>query len=409
MRPRSRRATRRRSLITHLNDPIDTPQGGWVPEDEHSTADSMTLRTALRTSSNRAAVQLLNTVGIPKAVGYAQKLNVGTPPSVPSLALGAGDVTLHLADRRVRRLRQRRHRPAAGADPPRRGQRRHRCSTPSQAQSHRAVSEATAFLMSSMLADVINCRHRLPRAAGRLHAAGRGEDRHDQRLRRRLVRRLHAAPRDRRLDRVRSAARRSSRNGYAGELAVPLWASFMKVATKGDKPDWFARPANVVGVNVCRVSGKLPSDGCDHVEVVDRDGVARNAVDGLHRVLREGHAADRRCVRCTRRRRSWIGSPGCSAGGPPDKPDRRGPGRPVRRRAPARPVPHPAAAPRASRGPQCGGRGRGRAEEARLLVAGVFGGGDKKDDAEAPTDRRSRRRAARLYRSYTAAKSSAAP
>ena len=60
------------SLITNLNDPIDTPQGGWIPEDEHSTADEMTIRTALRTSSNRAAVQMLNTVGIPKAVSYAK-------------------------------------------------------------------------------------------------------------------------------------------------------------------------------------------------------------------------------------------------------------------------------------------------------------------------------------------------
>ena len=65
-----------------------------MPEDEHSDASSMTLRTALRTSSNRAAVQLLNTVGIKNAVSYAEKLNVGTPPSVPSLALGAGEVTL---------------------------------------------------------------------------------------------------------------------------------------------------------------------------------------------------------------------------------------------------------------------------------------------------------------------------
>ena len=47
----------------------------------------------------------------------------------------------------------------------------------------------------------------------------------------------------------------------------------MKVATKADKPDWFDRPANVVGVNVCRVSGKLPNGGCDHVEVVNRDGL----------------------------------------------------------------------------------------------------------------------------------------
>jgi membrane peptidoglycan carboxypeptidase len=62
------------------------------------------------------------------------------------------------------------------------------------------------------------------------------------------------------------------RNGYAGELAVPVWATFMKTATRGDKADQFDRPANITGVNVCRVSGKLPNSGCDDVEVVNRDG-----------------------------------------------------------------------------------------------------------------------------------------
>src|SRR5204862_5900762 len=42
------------TLIDHLNDPVATLQGAWTPEDEHSTADSLTLRTALRPSSNRA-------------------------------------------------------------------------------------------------------------------------------------------------------------------------------------------------------------------------------------------------------------------------------------------------------------------------------------------------------------------
>ena len=71
-----------------------TPQGAWMPEDEHSTGDAMTLRTALRTSSNRAAVRLLQEVGIAATVGYAQQLGVGDVPSVPSLALGSGEVTL---------------------------------------------------------------------------------------------------------------------------------------------------------------------------------------------------------------------------------------------------------------------------------------------------------------------------
>ena len=59
-------------------------------------------------------------------------------------------------------------------------------------------------------------------------------------------------------------------NGYAGELAVPIWAGFMKNATRGAKPEWLERPANVVGVNVCRVSGKLPSQGCESVLVANK-------------------------------------------------------------------------------------------------------------------------------------------
>jgi membrane carboxypeptidase/penicillin-binding protein len=32
------------------------------------------------------------------------------------------------------------------------------------------------------------------------------------------------------------------RNGYAAELAVPMWTRFMKVATKGQKANWVTRP-----------------------------------------------------------------------------------------------------------------------------------------------------------------------
>jgi membrane carboxypeptidase/penicillin-binding protein len=31
-------------------------------------------------------------------------------------------------------------------------------------------------------------------------------------------------------------------NGYASALAVPLWTQFMKTATRGDRPRWFAAP-----------------------------------------------------------------------------------------------------------------------------------------------------------------------
>jgi membrane carboxypeptidase/penicillin-binding protein len=259
------------TVITGLNDPIPTPQGGWVPEDEHSSASSMTLRTALRTSSNRAAVQLLNAVGIQKAVGYAEKLNVGTPPSVPSLALGASDVTLvsltaaYGAFANGGLVRQpvliRRVEDSDG-----------NVLFQEQGKSHRAISEATAFLMSSMLADVINSgtAYRARQTGFVLPAAGKTGTTNDYvdawfvGFTPHLVTGVWIG-----FDRPATIIA----NGYAGELAVPVWASFMKTATKGDKPDWFQRPPGVVTANVCRVSGKLPNGGCDHVEVVNREGL----------------------------------------------------------------------------------------------------------------------------------------
>jgi 1A family penicillin-binding protein len=258
------------SVLTGLNDPIETPQGGWMPEDEHSSANSMTLRTALRTSSNRAAVRLLDSVGMQNAVAYAQKLNVGTPPSVPSMALGAGDVTLisltaaygAFANRGIVRepVLIRRVEDSDGT-----------VLYSDQARSHRAVSESTAFLMSSMLADVVNSgtAYRARQAGFVLPAAGKTGttnaymDAWFVGFTPRLVTGVWIG-----FDRPATIIG----NGYAGELAVPIWAGFMKTATKGDKPDWFERPAGVVTASVCRVSGKLPNEGCTSVEVMNRDG-----------------------------------------------------------------------------------------------------------------------------------------
>jgi 1A family penicillin-binding protein len=259
------------SLVTGLNDPVVTAEGSWIPEDGHaSNESSMTLRTALRTSSNRAAVQVLNTVGIPRAVEYAQKLNVGTPPSVPSLVLGAGEVTLlsltaaygAFADGGtvrtpvlIRRVEDRDG----------------EVLFEDEGSSHRAVSETTAFLMASMLADVINAgtasRARqtgftLP-SGGKTGTTNEYVDSWFIGFTPRLVTGVWVG-----FDQPRTIIR----GGYAGDIAVPLWANVMKEATKGHKPEWIARPASVIGVNVCRVSGHLPNDGCDVVDVAQRDG-----------------------------------------------------------------------------------------------------------------------------------------
>jgi len=263
------------SLITGLNDPILTvKEGAWLPEDDHAEGNEMTMRAALRTSSNRAAVQMLASVGIPKAVDYAEKLNVGKPPSVPSLALGASDVTLEsltaaygaFASGGIVRtpILIRRVEDSEGV-----------VLYTEEPKSHRAVSETTAFLMSSMLSDVINAgtAYRARQMGFTLPAAGKTGTTNDYNdawfigFTPRIVTGVWVG-----FDQPQTIAS----GGYAGELAVPIWGSFMKRATKGDKPEWFSRPSNVVGVNVCRVSGKLPSGGCDNVSVLDRDGHIEN-------------------------------------------------------------------------------------------------------------------------------------
>lgn len=265
------------SLITNLNAPIDTPQGGWTPEDEHSTSDSMSIRAALRTSSNRAAVRMLQDVGIAKTVQYAKSLGVGDVPSVPSLALGSGEVTLQsmtaayaaFANRGVvpapmliRRVEDRDGQVLFAA-------------TPSGTQ---AVRETTAFLMTNMMADVINAgtAARARTLGFTLPAAGKTGTTNDYNdawfvgFTPSLVAGVWVG-----FDQPQTILP----GGFAADVAVPLWASFMKTATRGDKRAWFPVPPGIVTADVCRLSGKLAAEGCEHAEVVDDDGhVERKSV-----------------------------------------------------------------------------------------------------------------------------------
>ena len=96
------------SIIDRLDEPIQTLQGAWMPEDEHADAPEMTLRTALRTSSNRAAVRLLQEVGIAKTVELRQdaRRRLGAERAVAGARLRRGDA--RGPDRGLRHLRQRR-------------------------------------------------------------------------------------------------------------------------------------------------------------------------------------------------------------------------------------------------------------------------------------------------------------
>jgi membrane carboxypeptidase/penicillin-binding protein len=136
-----------------------------------------------------------------------------------------------------------------------------------------AVTPTTAYLMSTMLADVINAGTGA-RARGlgfRLPAAGKTgttNDFHDAwfvGFTPRLAAGVWVG-----FDQPRTILP----NGYAGDVAVPIWAGFMKAATKDDKAQWFTPPSGITTATVCRLSGLLASDGCSDVEVVDDDGRA---------------------------------------------------------------------------------------------------------------------------------------
>jgi len=262
------------TVIDHLNVPIATLQGAWTPEEGHSGADSMSLRAALRISSNRAAVRLLQQVGIPKTVQYAKTMGVGNLPSVPSLALGSGDVTLQSMTAAYagfdnqgdvpRPLLIRRVEDRSG----------HLLYESEPTTTH-AISQQTAFLMTTMMADVINAgtgaRARslgftLP-AAGKTGTTNDFNDAWFIGFTPTLVAGVWVG-----FDQPHTILP----NGFAADVAVPIWANFMKVATKGDKPVGFSAPAGIVTATVCRLSGKLAAEGCSHAVVLDDHGEVSN-------------------------------------------------------------------------------------------------------------------------------------
>jgi penicillin-binding protein 1A len=258
------------SVLDRLYEPIATAQGAWVPEDAHSTAGSMTMRTALKTSSNRAAVRMLQDLGIRKAVDYAERVGVGNMPSVPSLALGAGEVTLESLTTAYSVF-------AAG------GLRREPTyikrvedqngQTLFEAPyiSDQVISPQSAYLMTHMLADVIDhgtaygarqLGFKLP-AAGKTGTTNEYRDAWFVGFTPRLVSGVWVG-----FDQPQTIMG----GGYAAQVAVPLWAGFMKKATARDPDDWYSAPKGIVSASVCRLSGKRPVSACNGATYYTENG-----------------------------------------------------------------------------------------------------------------------------------------
>ena len=250
------------SILHHLDEPIQTDQGPWLPSGEHELPD-YSLRTALKISSNRAAAQLLQQVGYSQAAYYAQRLGIESQlPAVASLALGTGGVTLleltgayavfanqgiAISPRLIVRVEDHEGHTIWDDGP----------------GGHQAVTPATAFLMSSMLSDVVTsgtatgaraAGFKLP-AAGKTGTADNYTDAWFIGYTPHLVTGVWFG-----MDKPTPIMNR----GFAAVVAVPAWADFMKQATANDRPDWFTPPPDVEKVTICRLSGERATEACRH-------------------------------------------------------------------------------------------------------------------------------------------------
>jgi membrane carboxypeptidase/penicillin-binding protein len=125
----------------------------------------------------------------------------------------------------------------------------------------RAVSPATAFLITSMLQDVVNAGTaaqvrqiglRLP-AAGKTGTTSEYRDAWFVGYTSRLLTGVWVG-----YDRPRTIVS----GGYAAQITVPLWTRFMMTATQGDTSESFRAPTSVIAAEIDRASGLRATDAC---------------------------------------------------------------------------------------------------------------------------------------------------
>ena len=226
--------------IDGLDEPVLASNAAWTPDDEHFGDEGVTLREGLRLSSNRAAVRLMQTVGVGQTVRAASAFGFGDLPVVPSVALGSGEVTLSSITAAYGAF------PNNGAVFPPTIIRRVTDADGNvlfegQELAHQAIKPVTAYVMADMLRGVIDggTGYGVRQLGFMLPAGGKTGTTNDYRdawfigFTPSLVTGVWVG-----YDQPRTIRR----EGYAAELAVPMWARFMKAATKGQRGEWIPRP-----------------------------------------------------------------------------------------------------------------------------------------------------------------------
>jgi penicillin-binding protein 1A len=233
----------------------------WRPRNaENVHEDVLTLRVALAESNNAAAVALQQRVTSKVVLALASEAGLQKLPDVPSLALGTGEVTpLELTTAYTMF-------PGGGQMAEPRGVLSVRDAEDTEVFSQptvqkQVVSAPVAFQMVSMLRDVVD--HGTGSAARTLGVSGpiagktgTTDDYHDAwfvGFSSAVVASVWVG-----FDQPASIGR----GAYAAQVAVPIWADFMKRSAKALPAAEFAVPEGLEPVELCSVSHLRPVASC---------------------------------------------------------------------------------------------------------------------------------------------------
>lgn len=251
---------------------VQAPEGVWIPRDERGGRDSLSLREALRESSNAAAVLLQQRVGTAPVIRLARDLGVPDQPDVPSLALGSGlvsplELTAAYAVFPTLGFRVRPRGIVTVRDAS--GTRVHQVHV----EREQVLSEAVAYQMVSMLQDVVD--RGTGTAARRLGVrgvvGGKTGTTNDYRdawfvgFSSSVVAGVWVGFDD----------PQPIRDGGTGaRVALPIWADFMRRTASALPREPIAAPAGVHGEELCRLSQRRPLAGCPTYVEYFKDGDA---------------------------------------------------------------------------------------------------------------------------------------
>lgn len=248
------------------------PQGPeeWAPRNSGGeTPDELTIRAALLESNNRAASALQQRMGSRPVLRLASDVGMRDLPDVPSLSLGTGVVTpLELTAAfsafpnggyavRPRSIVQ-----VINADGV--------TASQNQVERVRVISEPSAYQMVSMLSDVVDRgTASVARNSVRFPVAGKTGTTNDFKdawfvgFSSSVVVGVWVG-----FDQPKTIGR----EGYGSRYALPIWADFMRRASRRRPPQAFDVPAGLHDEQLCAVSYLRPVEACPLYTEYLKDG-----------------------------------------------------------------------------------------------------------------------------------------